>query len=296
VRGLWIVGLMLAACGDGDLTTDTLDTEVEPVFDPVVELGVRALAERSDGDCPSMRTSGEKTFSSAGVEREIQVYLPEDVAPGTPALMVWHGLGDSGSSMGSWMQLQLFADTYGVVVVAPESLDSSGDTWRFSPGGSDDLTMFDDLRTCLYDKLEIDLARLYTTGFSFGGLWTTYLTMHRSDAFAASVIMSGGTIPFYLPYETPEHTLPVMVMWGGTGDTYGSGPTEVRFEDTSMALSASLQSDGHVVAHCVHSGGHTVPNEIHDILSEWIGVHSYGDTSPYTSALEGPYPSWCSLQ
>jgi predicted esterase len=281
--------LVLAGCEQGADTDPAADTDeaVEP-------FAGAPLATLSDGDCPSMGRGGTKTFSSGGVDREIELILPDEVMPGMPALFVWHGLGDSAGSMASWMQLQRFADDRGMIVVVPESLDRSGNTWDFVSGGGLDLVLYDDLRTCLSDKLEVDLARVTTTGFSFGGLWATFLTLHRADTLATSLIMSGGTSAFFLPYETPAVQLPVLVMWGGADDTYGEGMTQVRFEETSLDFSERLREDGHLVAHCDHGLGHTVPDEIHDILGDWLDAHVYGEPSGLAGGL-GSMPSWCSL-
>ncbi len=281
----WLL-LLLVGCAGG--SSDDDDPDTSQVF------AGAPLAELSDGDCPGMQRSGSKTISSAGFEREFELILPEGAGTRMPLLFVWHGLGDSAGSMASWMALQDFADDHGVVVIVPESRDSFGDTWQFSQG-SPDVTLFDDLRTCASDTMDIDLSRVHVTGFSFGGLQTTWLTMTRSDALASSFVMSGGTAPFFLPYSTPEHTLPVMVMWGGSADTYGEGITEVRFEETSMDLSSKLRADGHFVAHCDHGGGHTVPLEIHDILGPWVSRHVYGEPSPLQEEGLGDVPTWCTI-
>jgi predicted esterase len=152
--------------------------------------------------------------------------------------------------------------------------------------------LFDDLRTCLSESLAIDLDQLFVTGFSFGGLWSTFLTMERSETLAVLLLMSGGTGPFFLDYRTPQEQLPVMIMWGGASDTYGEGFSQVRFEDLAMDLSSRLRGDGHFVAHCDHGGGHTVPLDIHDILGAWIRAHRFGEASALQDGL-GSMPSWC---
>ena len=41
-------------------------------------------------------------------------------------------------------------------------------------------------------KLKQIAFRIYTTGFSAGGLWSTWLVMHRSHRIAAAAVFSGG--------------------------------------------------------------------------------------------------------
>jgi poly(3-hydroxybutyrate) depolymerase len=286
-----LVALIGACAGDDvvDDATETDDTEVaEPAFTGA------DLAPLSDGPCPDMGSGGTKTFASSGSDRSFELILPEAFAPGMPALVVWHGLGDSASSMARWMALQRFADDRGMVVVLPDSPDRNGMTWDLTLSGNQDLVLYDDLRTCMAQELEIDLARLHVTGFSYGGLMSTAVTMARSDTLASAFIMSGGTAPFFVPYASPSHKLPVMIMWGGEGDTYGEGMTQVRFEETSLDLSQNLRSDGHVVAHCDHGQGHEVPFGIHDLLDTWFVAHQFGAPSPLSEDL-GDVPEWCTI-
>lgn len=283
----WGVWGLVACGGAGDLPAQ-VDSDVSTPF------AGAPLAALSDGDCPSLRRGGTKTISSAGRERSFELILPEPVEPGMPLLFVWHGLGDSAGSMAGWMQLQRFADDEGVVVVLPDSADRNGNTWNFAAGGGDDLVLYDDLRTCVAEKLEVDLGRVYTTGFSFGGLWSSFLTMERADTLAAALTMSGGTSDLFLPYRTPAQPLPVLVMWGGPEDVYGEPPAQVQFEVTSLDFSERLRADGHLVAHCDHGEGHTVPLEIHTILGTWLGGQVYGEPPAHADDL-GPMPSWCTL-
>lgn len=276
--------LLAMACAqpepDGDTPTDDLE------FDGP------ALRETTDGECPDLSASGTVSFSSSGQERDVVVLLPDDVEPGMPAMTVWHGLGDSAQSMAAWMALQDFANDHGMIVLVPDSTDRNGLTWN--PLGDADIRLFDDLRTCLSQEHDIDLSRLSATGFSFGGLWTTYLTMNRARTLSTTLVMSGGTSPFVMPYDTPATDLPVLIMWGGENDVYGSGPTGVRFEETSLDFSGRLREDGHFVALCDHGGGHTVPDDIHDLAADWLLSHTLGEPSPFEGDVSS-LPSYCGL-
>jgi poly(3-hydroxybutyrate) depolymerase len=191
--------------------------------------------------------------------------------------------------MGWWIGASDFAEDNNVIVVLPNSLDTSNITWDIS-SGSNDLVLFDDIRSCLSQELDIDLGRFYSTGFSFGGLWSTFLTMERSDVLAATMPMSGGLVPFFVIYNTPDEEVPVLLMWGGETDVYGV----VDFEDGSLDFSEELIDDGHFVMLCDHGGGHSVPTgDIHDILANWLLVHEFGVASPYLTGDFSLFPSYC---
>lgn len=250
------------------------------------------LASLSDGECPDLSRSGTTTFSSAGVVRTVVVSLPDSVRPGLPALTLWHGLGDSAQSMSAWMRMPEFARTSEVVVVVPDSVARDSTTWDILGGGGADLVLYDDIRTCLSRDLDIDLGRYYASGFSFGGLWTTFLTTRRADTLATTLPFSGGTA-FWNPYQTPEWQIPVLLAWGGEADQYGSGPQTVRFADTSAAFSDALVNDGHFVVHCDHGGGHSVPADGAQFFGPWLLAHRYGQPSPFASGTLEGFPDYC---
>ncbi len=209
-------------------------------------------------------------------------------------IFLWHGLGDSAENMARALDVEGFVADHDAVVFVPDSKDRYLNTWDLiSPGGAD-LTLYDDLRTCVITELGIDPARITSTGFSYGALWTTFLTIERGDTFAATMPMSGGTDASLLPYDTPANAMPVLVMWGGENDVFDAGILRVDFQETSLDFSSKLQSDGHLVVECDHGGGHTVPMGIHDIMADWLLEHTYGEPSPWSSGIDG-FPSWCTV-
>jgi poly(3-hydroxybutyrate) depolymerase len=300
-NGLWLV--LMIGCGgatsDTDALTDgdTAETAAGTSGTPSDEVPFSgaALAELSSGDCPKLANEGTRTFQSSGSERTVVIEFPSEVRPGMPVLFVWHGLGDSASSMNTWMDLSGFAEDNDMIVVLPDSQDRNNLTWDTLDANGDDTVLFDDMRTCLSQELDVDLGRVMSTGFSFGGLFTTFLTMVRGDSLATTVPMSGGTDSLLLPYKTPASQLPVLVMWGGATDTYGTPPFNVDFSATSSDFANRLEGDGHLVMRCDHGGGHSVPFEIHDVLSAWLAPHVYGQPSPFEDGDDSAFPSWCSL-
>jgi len=286
--------LTFFACGGG-ASDDGADSDGDDTPVPAAETFAGApLADLSDGECPKLDSPGTRTFSSGGQNREVIIRFPKDKPAKMPVIFFWHGLGDSAANIDSYLDLKGFAEDYEAVVVVPQSTDPSMFTWSYTAGSSD-VTFYDDMRTCLHEGLDVDLNRFTTTGFSFGGLFTTYLTMVRADTLSAAAPLSGGVDPgIGLAYQTPDVALPVLVMWGGSSDTYGSGFTAVDFEETSLDFAEALQDDGSLVALCDHGGGHTLPFDLEDSLAPWLLDHRYGEPSPFADGLSG-FPSYCSL-
>ena len=144
-------------------------------------------------------------MTSAGYDREVLLLTPPSPKPGLPVLFVWHGLGATAKSMVPRLGLRELA-AQGVIVVVPQAHPEADIGWGWTKA-REDLVLFDDLRACLQRDLGADLDRVVTSGFSAGGLWSTYLLFHRADSLATAVIMSGGLLPPLLTYSTPASVL-----------------------------------------------------------------------------------------
>lgn len=282
---------LILACVGGDTAptgddTDTTVTEPE-------HLAPEPAAY--DGACPDI--SGTSfTIESAGQSRDLLIRLPDDPV-GAPVLFIWHPLGGTASYAIQAFGMDDLADQ-GWVIIAPETAKGNNKPafeWGFL--GTDemataDLAVYDDTLACLYEQHDIDLDRVYTSGFSAGGLWASYLAVHRSESLAAVAPYSGGAGEL-VDYATPEHTLPTMLVWGGTGDTWQG----ISFNDANVAMSSALQDDGHFVIECNHGSGHTAAPSWTDWTAEFFLDHPYGtDPSPYLDGgLPGSFPAWCEI-
>jgi poly(3-hydroxybutyrate) depolymerase len=280
--------LALIACG----SPDDSDTDVAALPEP------RALAELSSGQCPDLTTTGTKTFTSNGKEREVRVYFPDGNADNLPVVFAWHWLGGSAAQMTSALDLDGYASDHDVIIVVPQALSSNPFEWNFVSGESeaaDDLALFDDLRTCLSRDRHADMHRVYTTGMSAGGLWSTFLTIHRGDTFAATMIMSGGTDPI-VQYSPPAgENVPVLLMWGGDADVLSGGGFDLDFQAMTLAFSSELRADDHFVVHCNHGMGHTIPPDGMDVAEGWLFPHVYGVASPLIGTDPTLLADYCGL-
>ncbi|HJN76361.1 MAG TPA: hypothetical protein QGF58_20700 [Myxococcota bacterium] len=275
---------LLACVGAGPTDTSGNDSVVDPGEEGT---GAPDPKPYSGGDCPTF-DNGTNSFEVAGKTREFILKLPDDPT-GAPVWFNWHPLGGTASLGIQWQGLNSLKND-GWIVVAPEALSSQAVTeWAFldSMDPTSDLTLFDDLIACLDAQYDIDNDRIYTTGFSAGGLWSAYLVLHRSEYLAGSAPLSGGTGQF-MSYVTPEHQTPVLLTWGGESDTYNG----LSFDDASLQFQADLEADGHWVGTCVHSSGHSFPNEATDYTVQFFDDHIYGDEPVGLDGAE-VYPSWC---
>ena len=253
--------------------------------------------------CPEIKIGTNKaTFG--GFARTFRVFAPKGEAAAAPGVMfIWHGLGDTSLNMANALGAQTLATKIGAYAVVPDSCCNSSTNqgccnqltgWGFIEGApTADAELFDQLLSCMSQQFSIDRKRVYTTGFSAGALWSTWLVMHRSDYLAAAVLLSGGVNDF-VQYLSPTRDVPIVATEGGPDDLFGGGV--VNFHESTLALVEKLRGDGHFVALCSHNGGHTPPIGSDDIITETFSNHTW-DTlaSPFAAGLSAAFPSICKV-
>ena len=268
--------------------------------EPDVPVGPTPPAPKkySNGVCPSL-TAGKNDIMVGTRKRQFELWVPAQ-PKGAPLVFIWHGLGDTPTNIATYFQAQKLASERGAIVVAPYDCCSSGledccatpYVWGIGSYASDsDLTMFDDLLSCVDQLADIDHTRVYTTGFSAGALWSTYLVVHRGEYLAAAGIFSGGTGNM-VKYSTPGYKVPVLLAHGGATDVFAGGL--VKFQGLTETFAQQLHDDGHVVAICDHGLGHSVPNDgsIWDAI--FLFSHQWSDgSSPFKDSLTADFPDYC---
>ena len=282
-----LLPLLLTACGEREASLPS------PLLADQPELpeGMAGLREISGGDCPDVSRSGWLELQSAGLERRVLLLLPDEVEPGLPTVVAFHGMGGSPERFAETLRLEELARR-GAIVVVPEAHESAPLTWGAGRGEGDGM-LIEDLRHCLWRDLEADLAGVHVTGFSAGGLWSTLMLLHASEILASATIYSGGELPPWIRYRTPEIRVPTLLMWGGRRDVYVGRGFSVAFGGATRRLSEHLAADGHVVVRCDHGERHSVPAEAVAPMHEWTLSHRFGEPSPASATARDALPSWC---
>jgi len=256
----------------------------------------------SSGECPDMSGTGFSSFLSSGEERNVSLVLPDQGANDSPVIFFFHGLLDPGTMpqpteyMANGLDLQEIADALGVVFVLPESTIQEfygyqffmWDVWE---EGVKDVVLFDDLRTCIGENLDVDPFKMHAMGFSGGALFTTILARDRGDAFASIVELSGGAdvqndlLPGNIStYGTPAYAMPALLVSGGSSDSWPSGYEVVNFHEATDTLADHMAADGHYVVRCSHDRGHDIPTAAWNDAQRWLEAHEFGEPSPFIDA------------
>lgn len=149
--------------------------------------------------CGSSNQLERGTFSLdvEGTQRNYVLEVPAnyDAAHAYPLVFVWHPLGGSASQVvrGGYDGLLSRADG-SAVFVAPDGLEGmaagiNGQGWYNTDGG--DMKFLSAMLEHFKDNLCIDTSRIFSTGFSFGGMMSYAIGCEFADVFRAIAPSSG---------------------------------------------------------------------------------------------------------
>lgn len=151
--------------------------------------------------------------------RTFIVYTPSGL-PEKPALVVcMHGLGGNGSQQRSYSGFDKVADKGKFVVVYPDGIDKSiGSSPGWDITNNTDVDFISDLIDTMAGRHNIDLKRVYASGFSMGGMMSYVLACRISDRIAAIGTASG--YPLYANDNcSPSRPVPICHTHGTTDET-----------------------------------------------------------------------------
>ncbi len=300
---------------DGDASVPDTST-VDPDGPP-------APKAYTGGTCPTFKV-GKQSFVSSDLEREVVVTLPEDPT-GAGVLFLWHGFGDTHTEFSSALGAKSISGSENLITVAPQAVidpvsseklapykDVAAQffgplppTWSVLDGPEPDISLFDDLLSCLAAQYDVDLKRVYTLGFSQGALFSTRLVLLRSDVLAGAALWSGGLgssggllelVRF--EYESPKRKVPVLAVAGGATDLWPNDQLPlVNFQTGTTELAEALRTDGHAVVECNHGLGHTIPSDGLQWGLPFLFGHEWtrDGASTYFGADGKAFPKYCTM-
>jgi polyhydroxybutyrate depolymerase len=188
--------------------------------------GSGAAAPTTDCDPSKTLAPGDHEFSitsANGLTYRYTLVMPADVVAGkkAPLALIWHALWSSPEETRGLTHVDATMASYGTISVHPRSPDQSWDVGTCCTaivlGRRRDETVFaKELLADVESKVCVDTHRVYTTGFSNGGMISQMLACKMADVFAAAApIGSTLTIP---PGECrPSRPVPIYMI-NGTAD------------------------------------------------------------------------------
>jgi poly(3-hydroxybutyrate) depolymerase len=224
--------------------------------------------------------SGRATIDVSGSAREYILKMPAGYDGTKPYILIFgfHARGGNasqvaGSGNDNYYGLAARAGDK-AIFVAPEGLDAG---WRNSDGR--DIVFVKAMLAFFNSKLCVDQQRIFSTGFSFGGMMSDAIGCAMADVFRAIAPMAGGLPTADHPYsgcdQVNDHPIAVWMSHGDSDTTvaFADGKAardlfvkrnQCQTQTSSVTPSPCVAYQGCLAGYPVHwcqfSGGHAVPD------------------------------------
>jgi poly(3-hydroxybutyrate) depolymerase len=155
--------------------------------------------------------------------------------------------------------------------------------------GAGDFELADQLVACAVKNHNVDPRRIFATGCSAGGLFSTAMAAMRSSYIAAAAPNSGGFTGIPVQFET-DYTPPLMTVHGAMGRDV----VAIDFATSSANADRAFKARGGFVINCDHGGGHCGGGPLAGSIWEFFKAHPYGvDPMPYAGGLPSGFHDSC---
>ena len=216
------------------------DPPAEPAPDPTAEPQPEPTVESAASSGPLSNGCGAGvapgistvTLEFEGNERVYERVIPAGYDDSTPLPVVlnWHGLGSNGVEQVGFSDYANLADAEGFIVIAPTGLADADNrnSWELTPEQfpeRDDVAFANTLLDQVIETLCVDPARVYTTGMSNGGYFSSVLVCEMSDRIAAAASVAALSHPDgcdpsrVVPYIGFHGTEDEVVPYDGSGES-----------------------------------------------------------------------------
>jgi predicted peptidase len=239
--------------------------------------------------CADIRT-GTYYINVNGTKREFIVTLPEnyDHSKSYPLILAWHGglrsaigvASGSGYGTGAYFGILRASDNQAIFIAGqglPEGIPRAG----YGPGWNNrndkDVGFAWSLINWAESNMSIDESRIFSTGMSYGGMFSNLLACRLGNKIRAIASMSGSfwQVGIENPYAqcdrkkvatwfAQEKNDPVFYETGEFVRDYFIRVNECSFSYTKITPSGCIRyndcASGYPVVWCKHSRGHEIPS------------------------------------
>jgi polyhydroxybutyrate depolymerase len=196
-------------------TTTTSTTVPEPV------INYTDVVDPIDPTLRIITTNGSKP-------RTYNIYIPSTYVPDKPVplLLGFHGLGGSASTFTNSLQLKIFSQDMGFILVVPNGWgNESGSQNSWNAGNCcgasysnqiDDIGLVRSILDSVSRRYSVDKSRIWSMGFSNGGMMSYRLACELSEQISAIGVGGGALV---LNTCSPPNTVSVIHVHGGLDNT-----------------------------------------------------------------------------
>jgi poly(3-hydroxybutyrate) depolymerase len=202
------------------------------------------MGSKSAGCGKAAPTEGRRTITSGGMNREYILNLPNNYDPNRAYRLIftWHWRGGtandvatSSAGLGAYYGLESRA-AGSAIFVSPEGLVDNNTTGWANPQGRD-ITFLRDMLTYFNENLCVDQQRIFSTGFSYGGMMSIAVGCALGNVFRAVAPMSGAEYSGCVSGTSP------VAFWGAHGTANGADGV-VPIADARTARDEFLRRNG----------------------------------------------------
>ena len=216
----------------------------------------------SDGRLTARPRNDVKTTGSGqiklglDVERDAILQIPRNggQAP-LPLLVLLHGATQSAEDM--FWYLGSAHEEAGVAVLAPNARDTTWDAIGGSFGP--DVALLNRALDRVFEKVEVNPARLSIGGFSDGATYALALGLTNADLFSSVVAFSPGFLINVYPHGRPRFFI-----------SHGTRDHILPIDRCGRRLAAGLISNGYDVTFREFDGDHEIPPEVAREALKWV--------------------------
>jgi polyhydroxybutyrate depolymerase len=219
------------------------------------------------GNAAAPKGARNLTIQVNGKARTYVLFVPNGYDPkkSIPLIFAWHSSGADGAESRRYYKLEPVTGD-GAIIVYPDGLNGA---WDLAADGID-MKLFDALLASISNDYCVDQARVFSTGYSFGGMMSNSLACNRGSKLRAFAPMAGaffdGTkscatpVPAWIAHASNDPTVSFASGQAARDiwlKTNGCGTTTMP---TSPSPCVAYQCSKAPVNWCVHTDGHVWPN------------------------------------
>lgn len=219
-----------------------------------------------------------------GINREYILYVPNsyDENSATPILFNFHGFGGSASQFISRADMRAEAELNSFILVYPQGSCLDGvPHWNPCPIGgdnkssADDLGFFEAMINEISTEYNLDMERIYTAGYSNGGMMAYGLANYKSNLIAAVASVSGSMLDCL---ETPNHPMPVLHLHGTNDSVIAYDESSNDYNSVQSTLDYWTNFNNTVSTPTINSdntSGMTIEHFVYDQGDNSVSVEHY---------------------
>ena len=210
-----VVDLSAAKYLNGEKQGQPLDTKNIHIVDfwsyGTGDITVEDVFLSNDDAYEEPAVAKNETLTVGSDTRSMITYAPNGLPEQPPLVIACHGANQDAAYLQGQAKWETVADTAKFIVVYANGIDKY---WDIS--GTKDLQFMQAIIDAMHSRYNIDLNRVYLTGFSMGGMFTYYAASKMADKIAAFAPVSG-----YLmggPNATSSRPVPILHTHGTSDD------------------------------------------------------------------------------